>query len=206
MVVFMRFRDGFVIVRNPDVQFLEICKNSAIICCPAMWYYSCKNFQHHHYNQKLFQEDLCMASFQNSYLTIEEFIKAAVRFEVESAEFYRALKDRTNDAQIEELLGILADEEVSHQHTLEEFEVPKESSGIIQFSPPFTAAMPEVPSELPDTESCIELGLQRERKSVELYEHAAGRVIGDFQQILEGLADFERQHIEKLLKIQKRFT
>jgi rubrerythrin len=143
-----------------------------------------------------------MTSSRKSYATIQEFIHQAVQFETESAEFYQDLKERVHDAQAQELLDRLAKEEMSHQKTLQAF-AGRGSSGILQFPPNMSSLMPPIPSEPPEFDACVRLALDREKKSIEIYENAAGMVTGDFRDILQGLANFERQHVAAIMRLKR---
>ncbi|MCP4396918.1 MAG: ferritin family protein [bacterium] len=143
-----------------------------------------------------------MTSSRKSYATIQEFIQQAAQFEAESAAFYKDLKERIHDAQARELLDRLAKDELAHQKTLEAYE-GREHSGILQFPPNLSSLMPPIPSEQPAFDECVRLALDREKKSIEIYENAAKMVTGDFRDILQGLADFERQHVAAIMKLKQ---
>ena len=145
-----------------------------------------------------------MTNSRTTYTSIPEFIELAIQFEADSAAFYQSLQHKVTHPQAQEVLGMLAKEELKHQRSLQEYEV-KDSQGFLQFPPSLTALMPPVPAELPGVDECLELGLSRERKSVEIYENAAGMTTGDFREMLRGLANFERQHVEKIGMLKRFF-
>lgn len=146
-----------------------------------------------------------MTNSDQNFITIEEFLQLAVQFEADSAKFYKDLKERVSDEQTRELLKLLAIEEEHHKKTLQEVDLKKDTTSLLQFPPSFSLSMPAIPDETPELDECIEIGLAREQKSVEIYENAATMVSGNFQQLLTGLANFERQHVEKLLSLKRFF-
>jgi rubrerythrin len=141
-------------------------------------------------------------SSHKSYATIQEFVEYAAQFEADSAQFYQDLKEQVSDSQARELLDKLASEELTHQKTLQEFEGQK-SHGILQFPPNLTSLMPPIPSEPPGFTECVRLALEREKRSVEIYENAAGMVTGNFRDILQGLAQFEREHVARVMQLKR---
>ena len=143
-----------------------------------------------------------MATSSKSYVTIQEFIQHAMQFEADSAQFYQDLKERVHDSQAQELLDMLAKEEITHQKILQEAK-GRGSRGILQFSPNLSSLMPPVPSEQPGFDECVRLALDREKRSIEIYENAAGMVRGDFREILQGLANFERQHVARVMQLKR---
>ncbi|MBD3308081.1 hypothetical protein GF348_16985 [candidate division KSB3 bacterium] len=145
-----------------------------------------------------------MPNSHKTYTSIPEFLELAIQFEVDSAHFYEALQQKVSNPQAQDVLEMLAKEEVQHQQTLQAYEV-KDKSGFLQFAPSLTALMPPVPEELPGVDECLTLALAREQKSVEIYENTAGMTTGDFREILLGLANFERQHIEKVTMLKRSF-
>ena len=148
-----------------------------------------------------------MTNFKQNFVTIEEFLQLAIRFEADSAEFYRTMKGLVaeEDDTTQELLNLLIREETEHQKRLQKFEVGNEQTSLLQFPPSLSFSMPALPAESPSLDECIAIGLAREKKSVEVYSNAAAMTTGKFQQLLTGLATFERQHVEKLLSLQRFF-
>lgn len=147
-----------------------------------------------------------MINSNQNFVTIDEFLKMAIQFEADSAAFYQAMKQLArDDQQTQDLLDLLVREEQEHKKRLQQFDAGNDRTSVLQFPPSLSLAMPALPAEPPDVEECIEIGLARERKSVAIYENAASMVTGNFQQLLTGLANFEKQHVEKLLSLQRFF-
>lgn len=141
-----------------------------------------------------------------NFVTIEEFIHIAIQFEIDSAEFYRGMQEQVSNKNAREVLILLEKEERKHQQILREFPIKEEDKdAILQFPPSLSLSMPDVPSEISEVDEIIAVGVERERKSVEIYQKAADMVSGKFKELLTGLANFEKQHEEKLLGLQALF-
>ncbi len=138
------------------------------------------------------------SSKEGSYLSAKEFLDMVIQFERDSAQFYRDLRDRFGGEEVRELLAILEREEVRHEMVLREFEQAGEVEGFIQFPPAIELSMPELSDSDAGLDEIIEIAIERERRSVLIYENAATVLIGDFKGLLEGLAGFEREHEVKL--------
>ena len=143
-----------------------------------------------------------MTNSEKNFVTIEEFINIAIQFEIDSAEFYRGTREQVTDENAREVLILLEKEEIGHQKTLIKFDIGEEKHGILQFPPSLSLSMPEIESETPEMDAILEIGLARERKAVEIYENAASMVSGKFRDLLVGLANFEKQHVEKLRSLK----
>ncbi|MGA1870865.1 MAG: hypothetical protein ACMUJM_20200 [bacterium] len=59
--------------------------------------------------------------------------------------------------------------------------------------------------DTPTVAEIIAVGIAREHKSVEIYENSAYMVSGGFKELLMGLRRFERQHEQRLLRLQAVF-
>lgn len=143
-----------------------------------------------------------MTNSSHNFITLEEFINVAFQFEVESAKFYRGLQKQVTREDVREILILLEKEEIKHQKILKEFDFGKDKDSMLQFLPSLSLSMPEMTTDTPGVNDIIELGIARERKAAEIYEHAASMLSGHFRELLEGLAIFERQHEERLLGLQ----
>lgn len=148
-----------------------------------------------------------MTNSKQNFVTIAEFLELTMQFEADSAEFYTAMKQMVSpeDTTTQELLNLLIREENEHRNTLRRYDIGPASDSLLQFPPSFSFSMPGLPEESPGLEACIEIGLLRERKSVEIYTNAAAMTTGDFQRLLQGLAVFEQRHVEKLSSLQRFF-
>lgn len=148
-----------------------------------------------------------MTSSNRNFVTLAEFLELAIGFEAASAEFYRAVRALVpeGDETTRELLNLLIREETEHRKRLQQFKAGDAHTQMLQFSPELSLSMPALPDEPPGLDACIAIGLVREQKSVEVYTNAASMTSGAFRELLQGLAAFERQHVEKLRSLQRFF-
>jgi rubrerythrin len=146
-----------------------------------------------------------MTNSSQNFMTLEEFIKFAIQKEIEAAQFYGRLYKQATRAETREVALLLEKEEVKHQKVLREFDIGANKGGFLQFPPSFSLSMPDITSENPGVDEIIEIAIARERKAVEIYGKVADMVSGKFKQLLIGLTNFEKQHVEKLLSLQALF-
>ena len=138
-----------------------------------------------------------------SYVTMNEFIDIAIQFENESAAFYKELQNEETLGEKErELLMRLEQEEADHAAGLKGFGFDRNSEEIIQFTPELKLTMPPAPKHK-DLDSLFELAIEREEKSVRIYEFASDFAVGKFKQFLVSLADFEKAHKRYIQKIRQ---
>ena len=142
------------------------------------------------------------ASKKTTYVDMDQFMDLAVRFEVESAEFYAGMGKAVDEESVRELLRTLEAEENDHARILREFEPPKDSNIILQFAPELSLSMP-VPGDNPDFGEMLRVAIERERVSAEIYRRASERTVGAFKELLEGLTTFEEEHERKLKGLQR---
>jgi rubrerythrin len=140
-----------------------------------------------------------------SYVDRKEFVEIAIRFEIDSADFYRDLQGSAADDQARELLRLLEGQERRHEQVLQGFKSKTDLSGgeILQFTPDLSLSMPPAPRGKPGFRQLFELAIERERKSEEIYHAASAQVGGDMKALLEGLAAFEREHVLRLQKYKE---
>ena len=138
---------------------------------------------------------------KTTYVNMGQFMELAIRFEVESAEFYSTMAKAVDEKSVQELLGTLEAQENDHARVLREYEAPKDTSIILQFAPELSLSMP-VPSDRPDFPEMLGVAIERERASAEIYRRASERTVGAFKELLEGLASFEQEHEQKLKGLQ----
>ena len=143
-----------------------------------------------------------MTNSEKNFVTIGEFITIAVQFEIDSAAFYRAMQPQVTQENAREVLRLLEKEEVKHQEVLRKFDVGKDQHSLLQFPPSLSLSMPKMTTETPGLDEILNVGIAREQKTVEIYEHTAGMVSGQFRELLTGLANFERLHEEKLRSLK----
>lgn len=135
---------------------------------------------------------------QKNFLAMSEFIELAIQFEIESAEFYHTLLAKTGRKNVINLLKILAAQEMEHAQILKNYDYYKVSDSILQFGPSLSLSMPAPTTEAPSFAELLTLAIARERTSGEIYQHAADLMSGEFKVLLNGLANFEREHEKKL--------
>jgi rubrerythrin len=146
-----------------------------------------------------------MTNFDKNFMSVEKFLKSAIKLEVDAARFYREMQDKTNNEDVREVLRILEKEEIKHQRILREFNIEGDKNSILQFAPSFSMSLPTMTSEKPGVDEILNVAIARERKKVNIYEHTSDMVTGAFQELLINLAGFERQHEEMLLRLQAIF-
>ena len=132
-------------------------------------------------------------------------MRLAIRFEQASAAYYRDMLSKASQREVKELLMLLEQQELAHERILKEYEIPTDTTYVMQFPPSFNLSMPVPDSDDPSYNEMLEVAIQREKKSCELYKKAAGFVTGDFSKLLEGLATFEKEHEEKLKSLQQYY-
>ena len=137
-----------------------------------------------------------------NFITVKELINIAIDFEIESAEFYRNLQSMTEDDNVLEVLRLLEKQEVSHEKILREYEIGPSPHEILQFGPSFSLAMPKAPTERIELFELLEIALERETKAEKIYSNSANMVKGELSKFLEGLATFEREHVERVRSLK----
>ena len=152
-------------------------------------------------------------SAAKSFVTMQEFMDLAIQFEVESAGFYRqmaaTLIDREGaseaaaDADVIELLAQLETQEREHERILRGFSVATDSETTLQFAPELALSMPSPPGN-PGFDEMLEVAIEREHRSAEIYRAASTRTVGDFREMIGGLAGFEDEHEDRLKRLQAR--
>ena len=145
-----------------------------------------------------------MTSFKHdqNFITVEELFDIAIEFEIESAEFYRKLQAVTDDDNVLEVLKLLEKQEVSHEKILREYEIGPSPHEILQFGPSFTLAMPQAPTQQIGLFELLDIALERETKAESIYTNSASMVKGELAKFLEGLATFEREHVERVKSLK----
>lgn len=146
-----------------------------------------------------------MISSSSNYLTFKEFIERAIAFELDSVRFYHNLRGRVDNEQVIELLRMLEKEEAKHAASLRGLNM-EDKAGLLQFPPELSLSMPDVgTTERLSTAELIEIAIEREEISSKAYMGAAELLRGDMQNLLKGLAHFEDEHREKLVKYKSYF-
>ena len=76
---------------------------------------------------------------------------------------------------------------------------------IAQFPPDIELSMPAVNTNNPDMEELINIALKREARSVSIYQHSSDMVSGELKELLQGLATFEREHVERVKSLKNYY-
>jgi rubrerythrin len=140
-----------------------------------------------------------MAEFHSkkTYLNMEQFMRLAIEFEVESAAFYRSMLGPELDGEVQDLLQQLEVQEREHESVLRNYEADPRSPVMIQFAPELSLSMPS-PPENPDFAAMLRLAIAREEKSARIYRVASEMTVAGFRELLEALAGFEEEHERRL--------
>jgi rubrerythrin len=138
---------------------------------------------------------------KKTYVTMRQLMELAIQFEMDSAAFYRRMRSMSSEAPVRELLQTLEEEEKDHERILRGYTPPQNEELRLQFAPELTLSMPALGRDT-DFAGMLMLAIERERRSVDMYADAAGRTMGEFRELLENLASFEREHERKLQRLQ----
>lgn len=144
-----------------------------------------------------------MDTEKRAYLTMAEVIEAAIRFERDSAEFYEGMVKLAEREEVRELLGQLRDEELGHATSLLGLTVSQDDA-CIQFPPTFTLAPFRSLPVSPGFDDMLDLAIDREVQSVELYRNAAALGSGSIGQLMQDLSKFEAIHVRTLKEMKHR--
>lgn len=141
-----------------------------------------------------------------STVDVAGLLALAVGFEVESAELYEGLVPGAPPGPVRELLELLGRQEREHVRILEEFRPPGGVKGLLQFAPELSLSMPPRPLAATGLEQTLGWALERERATAAIYGAAAGAAgAGPVRGLLEGLARFEQEHVERLVSLQRYY-
>ena len=133
-----------------------------------------------------------------NFLKVDELLELAIEFEQESADYYRKLRDHVEDARVLDMLKELEQQEIEHRDILNNFDLGDKPYPMLQFGPSFDITLPEVQSESPTLIELMDVAIDREIVSRQIYNTTAGQVFGNLAQVLEDLAAFEGEHEVKL--------
>lgn len=126
----------------------------------------------------------------------EEVLAAAVRSEIDAADFYGGLLGRVKNVLLRKKLEFLALEEKKHRQILERLHAQRFPG--VELKVPGTPVRPRPAARLDETSSVLDLfkaALQAEKAAESYYREARGRM-GDTgsRKILEYLSRVERSH------------
>jgi len=128
----------------------------------------------------------------------KEILKMAIENEVEAAEFYQGVYDKTQDASLKDIFGKLANEERGHRKMLEGFfnneSKPlkfKETSG---YKVAESVEMPRLSMDMKPADA-IALAMKKEQEAMEMYQaFAAASDDAGQKETFENLARMEQSH------------
>ncbi len=133
-----------------------------------------------------------------NFLKVDELLELAIKFEQESADYYRTLQNHVADSRVLDMLKELEQQEIEHRDILKNFELEDKPYPMLQFGPSFDITLPEVQSESPTLRELMDVAIEREIVSRQIYNTTAGQVFGNLAQVLQDLAAFEGEHEAKL--------
>jgi len=143
-------------------------------------------------------------SDRKTYVTMKEFMDLAIKFEIESADFYVEIKSLVSDDETINLMNKLAAQETDHARILGAYTAPSGDVATFQFGPELSLSMPPAPAQ-PTLENMLDVAIERERKSAQIYHAAAGRTSGEFREMIESLAGFEEEHEDRLTRLKAAY-
>lgn len=140
-----------------------------------------------------------MSSPDRNFIDVKELMQVAIDFEEDSIQFYRRMKGKTDNPRVTDVLNILEEQEVSHKQILQDYELGPGPYAVLQYGPSFSLSMPLVsPDEDLSLDSLLDIAIQRETKSAQIYLRSSELVKGKLAELLIQLAGFEQEHEEKL--------
>ncbi len=142
-----------------------------------------------------------MINSKENFLSIDDFLKLAVEFEEESAEFYRRMLKADLAEPVKALAELLERQEEAHAKLLKEYEIG-DNRAFLQFPPDFNLSMPDEYKEGMSVGELIALAINREVHAERMYRSAASSVSGSFKDFIGGLALFEAEHAVKLRSLR----
>jgi len=133
-----------------------------------------------------------------NFLKVDELLDLAIEFEQESADYYRKLQNNIENQRVLDMLRELENQEIEHRDILKNFELEDKPYPMLQFGPSFSITLPEVQSDSPTLRELLDVAIDREIVSRQIYNTTAGQVFGNLAQVLQDLAAFEGEHEAKL--------
>jgi rubrerythrin len=140
---------------------------------------------------------------KKGYFSMRQVVERSIVFENDSARFYRDLRTKTDIPAALELLTILEKQELEHAATLERLLDKEETADVyIQFPPELDLSLPEPPPGNPGFSELLDVAIDRERLSAEIYMSASANAPAPIKILLEGLSEFERIHERGLKELK----
>ena len=135
---------------------------------------------------------------EKNFLQVEELLELATKFEQDSMQYYRDLRRYVSEPQAVELLKHLEQQEREHRDLLRNYDPGDKAYPMLQYGPALELTMPQVEEEEPDVFHLLDVAIEREIVSKQVYENTAGQVFGNLAELLRDLAGFEEEHEIKL--------
>jgi rubrerythrin len=141
-----------------------------------------------------------MTNSDKNFINCKELFEMAIEMERNAAAFYRRLQVlATGKPESLELLKMLEKQEVEHEKILKNFDLAPYAKEMLQFPPDFSGSMKlSNPVNELSFEDILKLAEELEEKAANMYEHAASMTSGGLKDLLTGLANFEKNHSEKV--------
>ncbi len=133
-----------------------------------------------------------------NFLKVEELMEMAIQFEHDSMQYYHDLRNFVSDSRALGLLDTLEHQEREHRDLLKNYDLGDKPYPLIQYGPAFDLTMPKLEEEDPDLDALLNVAIEREIVSKQVYETTAGQVFGNLAELLRDLAGFEEEHERKL--------
>jgi len=132
----------------------------------------------------------------------KKILGMAIENEIEAAEFYQCVHDKTQDAKLQSIFDGLAEEERNHRALLECFLAdesrPMKFKAVHDYKVSETVEMPRLSMEMKPVDA-IALAMKKEEEAMSMYRefaeasHDAGQ-----KDVFENLARMEQSHKTKL--------
>lgn len=153
-------------------------------------------------------------------LKAKEIFKFAVRIEENGEKFYRFAKEITDDEEMGEIFGFLADEEVKHKKTFTDLlsNITKDVS-FESFSDEYfdylrcyvdnviftEEQLEKQQKDVKDVLSAIKFAMEMELDSVLYYQEVEKFVTDKQKNLIDKIIEEERKHYAKLSEMKKNF-
>lgn len=140
-------------------------------------------------------------SKSDNVISIKQLIDIAINFEEESAQFYRYIRSIAKNKTLVSLAQMLEKEENEHQQMLRDIQITDDKS-MVTFPLALIESMPSLNINELNVQKLIAIAIEREHVSASIYEQAAVLTGGRIKKLLENLTLFEREHEEKLQRLE----
>lgn len=144
-----------------------------------------------------------MSPEKKSYLTLGEVVEKSIEFELDSAGFYRDMRSSTREPRALELLEMLETQETGHAETLRSIPAKADLDAVfVQFPPDLVLAMPAAPPPGTGFSALLDLAIEREVRSAEIYRASGLTAPAPIRTLLQSLAEFELVHERSLRELK----